>query len=97
LLVVLGHQVAGRAAQMDLQPEALLFALERANTVLLELKAGKIRGAKVWGGRLAGLLFKMGVSGRLTSVRDKTPYSQTALLIPNRIYPRMRQNVFGVT
>ncbi|MDD4916059.1 MAG: zinc-dependent alcohol dehydrogenase family protein [Methylococcales bacterium] len=35
------------AAQMQLQPEVQVFALEEANQALLELKAGKIRGAKV--------------------------------------------------
>lgn len=35
------------AAQMNLQPEIQVFALEQANEALIELKAGKIRGAKV--------------------------------------------------
>lgn len=35
------------AAKMNLQPEVQLFALEQANEALIELKAGKIRGAKV--------------------------------------------------
>lgn len=35
------------AAKINLQPEVQLFALEQANEALLELKAGKIRGAKV--------------------------------------------------
>jgi len=35
------------AAEMDLKPEIQVFALEQVNEALLELKAGKIRGAKV--------------------------------------------------
>lgn len=35
------------AAEMNLKPETQVFALEKANEALLELKAGKIRGAKV--------------------------------------------------
>jgi len=35
------------AAKMELKPEIQVFALEQANQALLELKAGKIRGAKV--------------------------------------------------
>lgn len=35
------------AAEIQLQPTLQLFALEQANEALLELKAGKIRGAKV--------------------------------------------------
>jgi len=35
------------AAEMELKPEIQLFALEQANQALLELKTGKIRGAKV--------------------------------------------------
>lgn len=35
------------AAQMNLQPEVQVFTLEQANEALLELKTGKIRGAKV--------------------------------------------------
>ena len=35
------------AAVMSLKPEIQVFALEQANEALLELKAGKIRGAKV--------------------------------------------------
>ncbi|MGJ0491671.1 zinc-dependent alcohol dehydrogenase family protein [Methylobacter sp.] len=35
------------AAEMDLNPEIQVFALERANEALIELKTGKIRGAKV--------------------------------------------------
>ncbi len=35
------------AAQMNLQPEVQVFALEQANKALIELKTGKIRGAKV--------------------------------------------------
>ena len=35
------------AAEMNLKPEIQAFALEKANEALLELKAGKIRGAKV--------------------------------------------------
>ncbi|MCK9395280.1 MAG: zinc-dependent alcohol dehydrogenase family protein [Methylobacter sp.] len=35
------------AANMNLQPEVQVFALEQANEALLELKTGKIRGAKV--------------------------------------------------
>lgn len=35
------------AAEMNLQPEVQVFALEQANEALLELKIGKIRGAKV--------------------------------------------------
>jgi propanol-preferring alcohol dehydrogenase len=35
------------AAEMDLNPEIQVFALEQANEALIELKAGKIRGAKV--------------------------------------------------
>ncbi len=35
------------AAQMNLQPEVQVFALEQANEALLELKTGQIRGAKV--------------------------------------------------
>ena len=35
------------AAEMNLKPEVQVFALEQANEALLELKAGKIRGAKV--------------------------------------------------
>ncbi|MDO9269986.1 MAG: zinc-dependent alcohol dehydrogenase family protein [Methylobacter sp.] len=37
----------GLAAKMNLQPEIQVFALEQANEALLELKTGKIRGAKV--------------------------------------------------
>lgn len=35
------------AAQMNLQPEVQVFALEQANQALVELKTGKVRGAKV--------------------------------------------------
>jgi alcohol dehydrogenase, propanol-preferring len=35
------------AAEMKLQPEIQVFTLEQANEALLELKTGKIRGAKV--------------------------------------------------
>ncbi|CAA9891935.1 putative alcohol dehydrogenase AdhA [Candidatus Methylobacter favarea] len=35
------------AADMQLKPEVQVFALEQANAALIELKAGKIRGAKV--------------------------------------------------
>lgn len=35
------------AAEMKLKPEIQIFSLEQANTALLELKTGKIRGAKV--------------------------------------------------
>lgn len=35
------------AAEMNLQPEVQVFALEQANEALIELKTGKIRGAKV--------------------------------------------------
>lgn len=35
------------AAEMKLQPEVQVFALEQANKALLELKTGNIRGAKV--------------------------------------------------
>lgn len=35
------------AAEMNLQPEIQLFALEQANDALIELRSGKIRGAKV--------------------------------------------------
>ena len=35
------------AAEMNLKPEVQLFALEQANEALIELKTGKIRGAKV--------------------------------------------------
>ena len=35
------------SAEMQLQPEVQVFSLEQANQALLELKAGKIRGAKV--------------------------------------------------
>ncbi len=35
------------AAEMELTPEVQMFALEQANEALLELKTGKIRGAKV--------------------------------------------------
>ena len=35
------------AAKMNIKPEVQIFALEQANEALLELKAGKIRGAKV--------------------------------------------------
>lgn len=35
------------AAEMQLQPTVQVFALEHANQALLELKSGKIRGAKV--------------------------------------------------
>jgi propanol-preferring alcohol dehydrogenase len=35
------------AAEMDLQPEIQAFALEQANEALIEMKTGKIRGAKV--------------------------------------------------
>ncbi len=35
------------AAKTNLKPEVQVFALEQANEALLELKAGKIRGAKV--------------------------------------------------
>ena len=35
------------AAEMDIRPKVQVFALEEANQALLELKAGKIRGAKV--------------------------------------------------
>ncbi len=37
----------GLAAEMNLQPEVQVFPLEQANEALLELKTGKIRGAKV--------------------------------------------------
>lgn len=37
----------GLAAEMTLRPEIRVFALEQANEALCELKAGKIRGAKV--------------------------------------------------
>jgi propanol-preferring alcohol dehydrogenase len=37
----------GLAAEMNLKPEVQIFALEQANEALCELKAGKIRGAKV--------------------------------------------------
>jgi propanol-preferring alcohol dehydrogenase len=37
----------GLAAEMNLKPEIQVFALEQANEALLELKMGKIRGAKV--------------------------------------------------
>ncbi|MFA6051524.1 MAG: zinc-dependent alcohol dehydrogenase family protein [Methylobacter sp.] len=37
----------GLAAKMNLQPEVQVFALEQANKALIELKTGKIRGAKV--------------------------------------------------
>ena len=37
----------GLAAEMELEPEVQVFALEQANEALLELKFGKIRGAKV--------------------------------------------------
>jgi propanol-preferring alcohol dehydrogenase len=35
------------AAEMNLKPEVQVFSLEQANEVLLELKTGRIRGAKV--------------------------------------------------
>ncbi len=35
------------AAEMELKPEVQIFTLEQANEALLELKRGKIRGAKV--------------------------------------------------
>ncbi|WP_432745515.1 zinc-dependent alcohol dehydrogenase family protein [Methylobacter sp. G7] len=35
------------AAKMNIQPEIQVFALEQANEALIELKTGKIRGAKV--------------------------------------------------
>jgi propanol-preferring alcohol dehydrogenase len=35
------------AAEMDLNPEIQVFALEQANEALIELKTGRIRGAKV--------------------------------------------------
>jgi len=35
------------AAEMNLKPEVQVFALEQANEALIELKTGKIRGAKV--------------------------------------------------
>jgi alcohol dehydrogenase, propanol-preferring len=35
------------AAEMQLQPEVQVFPLEQANRALIELKTGKIRGAKV--------------------------------------------------
>lgn len=35
------------AAEMQIKPEVQEFALEEANTALLELKTRKIRGAKV--------------------------------------------------
>ncbi|MFZ2169995.1 MAG: zinc-dependent alcohol dehydrogenase family protein, partial [Methylococcaceae bacterium] len=35
------------AAEMNLKPDIQMFALEQANEALLELKTGKIRGAKV--------------------------------------------------
>jgi len=35
------------AAEMNIQPEVQMFALEQANEALAELKLGKIRGAKV--------------------------------------------------
>jgi propanol-preferring alcohol dehydrogenase len=35
------------ASEMNLKPEVQVFALEQANEALCELKAGKIRGAKV--------------------------------------------------
>jgi len=35
------------AAEMNLQPEIQLFALEQANDALIELRSGRIRGAKV--------------------------------------------------
>ena len=35
------------AAEMQLKPEIEIFPLEQANTALMELKTGKIRGAKV--------------------------------------------------
>ena len=35
------------AAEMNLEPEVQVFALEQANEALFELKTGKIRGAKV--------------------------------------------------
>ena len=35
------------AAEMELKPEVQVFTLEQANEALLELKSGKIRGAKV--------------------------------------------------
>lgn len=34
------------AAQINLQPEVQVFALEQANEALLELKTEKVRGAK---------------------------------------------------
>ncbi|MGZ8163845.1 MAG: alcohol dehydrogenase, partial [Methylobacter sp.] len=37
----------GLAAEMNLQPEIQVFALEQANEALMEMKTGKIRGAKV--------------------------------------------------
>jgi len=35
------------AAEMNLRSEVQVFALEQANEALIELKTGKIRGAKV--------------------------------------------------
>lgn len=35
------------AAEMNLKPEVQVFGLEQANEALLELKTGKIHGAKV--------------------------------------------------
>lgn len=35
------------AAEMNIQPEIQVFALEQANEALIELHTGKIRGAKV--------------------------------------------------
>ncbi len=35
------------AAEMNIQPEIQLFALEQANDALIELRSGRIRGAKV--------------------------------------------------
>ncbi len=35
------------AAQMQIEPEIQAFTLEEANEALVELKSGKIRGAKL--------------------------------------------------
>jgi propanol-preferring alcohol dehydrogenase len=35
------------AAEMNLQPDIQVFALEQANEALIEMHTGKIRGAKV--------------------------------------------------
>ncbi|MGZ8136751.1 MAG: zinc-dependent alcohol dehydrogenase family protein [Methylococcaceae bacterium] len=56
------------AAEMQLQPEVQIFALEQANEALIELKAGKIRGAKV--------LTISGVMGALSTVRYGTLSSE---------------------